>query len=518
MKLLSAEESRRLDRLTQEKFAVPSYSLMSRAGEAVALALAERWPESLAAGVLVVAGKGNNGGDGMVVARRLKDSGAKVRAVLLSRIAELKGDAALACREFLDAGGEVREALDESALAPIFAEPAAILVDAVFGTGLNATVSGLPLRAIELINACRAPVVAVDIASGVNADTGAIMGAAVSASLTVTFGLAKFGHFSYPGADFCGDLEIADIGFAPAAVEEISPRGRWLESADVRPLIRPRSANSHKGMFGHTLVIAGSLGKGGAPLLAARGALRMGAGLVTVAIPESVATIVAGGQAEIMTEPMPERDGHFEATESIARLNNVILGKDAVAVGPGIGVSDDTRQLIAFLIEQGARPDRPLLIDADGLNALAEIGCEAASRARGPVVLTPHPGEMARLLKSSTAEINADRITAARSLSQRTRAFVLLKGARSVIAGPGGETYINSTGNPGMGTPGMGDALSGMIAALMGQRMRPLDALALGVFLHGYAADRVARSRGAIGYITGDVIEDLPAALAALIS
>ncbi len=518
MKLLNAEESRQLDRLSQDKFGVPAYSLMSRAGEAVARIAAKRWPEALAAGVLIVAGKGNNGGDGMVAARHLKDSGAKVRAVLLARIADLKGDAARACREFVDAGGEVREAIDENALAAIFKEPAGIVIDAVFGIGLNAAVAGLPLRAIQLINASRVPVIAVDIASGVNADTGAIMGDAVKAALTVTFGLAKYGHFSYPGAELCGDLEVADIGFAPAAVDEIAPRGRWLEEADVRPLIRRRGANSHKGMFGHTLVIAGARGKGGAPLLAARGALRMGAGLVTVAIPDSVAAIVAGGQAEIMTEPMPDRDGHFDATGSIARLNDVISGKDAIAIGPGIGVSDDTKRLISYLIEDGARPNRQLLIDADGLNALAEIDCAAARRAQGPIVLTPHPGEMARLLKTSTAEVNADRVTAARILSERTGACVVLKGAHTVIAGVGGEIYINSTGNAGMGTPGMGDALSGMLAALLGQGMRAIDAMALGVFVHGYAADRVARSRGAIGYITGDVIEELPAALAALMS
>jgi len=515
VKLLSADESRRLDRLTQDNFGVPSYTLMSRAGKAVARAVSNRWPK---ARVLVIAGKGNNGGDGMVAARALRDSGAQVRAVLLARIADLKGDASRACREFVDAGGEVIEVADEQALAAIFAESVGVIVDAIFGTGLNAAVAGLPRRAIELINASNTPVAAVDIASGVNSDSGAIMGDAVKAALTVTFGLAKFGHMSYPGAGVRGDLEIADIGFAPAAVDEIAPRGRWLEPSDVRPLVRRRGANSHKGMFGHTMVIAGSRGKGGAPLLSARGALRMGAGLVTVAIPESVATIVAGGQAEIMTEPMPDSDGHFDAVRTIAQLNELIEGKDAIAVGPGIGLSDDTKQLIAFLIERAASPERPLLIDADGLNALAELDCQIASRAQGPVVMTPHPGEMARLLKSSTAEVNADRITAARTLSERTHGFVLLKGANSVITGPGGEIYINSTGNPGMGTPGMGDALSGMVAALLGQRMKPLDALALGVFIHGDAADRVARRRGEIGYITGDLIEELPAALAALIA
>ena len=514
MELLSAEESRRLDRLTQDKFGVPSYSLMSRAGEAVARAITKRWPR---ARVLLVAGKGNNGGDGMVVARCLRESGANVRAVLLARIADLKGDAARACREYCDAGGEVREIVDEQSLSAVFSEGADVIVDAIFGTGLNAAVAGLPRCAIELINSSRFSVAAVDIASGVNSDTGAIMGAAVKADLTVTFGIAKFGHFSYPGAGLCGDLEIADIGFAPAALDAIAPRGRWLQLDDIRPMIHPRVANSHKGMFGHTLIIAGARGKGGAPLLSARAALRMGAGLVTVAIPESVATIVGAGQAEIMTEPMPDRDGHFDAAGSIRHLTGLIEGKNAIAVGPGIGVSDDTKQLIAFLIEKAAHPERPLLIDADGLNALAQIDCATARRAKGPVVLTPHPGEMSRLLNSSTAEVNADRVSAARTLSDRTGAFVLLKGAHSVITGPGGEVYINSTGNPGMGTPGMGDALSGMIASLLGQRMKPLDAVALGVFIHGDAADRVARSRGQIGYITGDLIEELPAALTAML-
>jgi hydroxyethylthiazole kinase-like uncharacterized protein yjeF len=515
VELLSAEESRRLDRLTQDKFGVPSYSLMSRAGEAVARAIAKRWRR---ASVLVVAGKGNNGGDGMVVARRLHDDGVNVRTILLARVPSLKGDAALACREYLDAGGEVHEIVDERSLAAIFVERADVIVDAIFGTGLNAAVAGLPRRAIESINQSDAAVVAVDIASGVNSDTGAIMGVAVKAALTVTFGLAKFGHFSYPGAGLCGELEIADIGFAPAAIDEIAPRGRWLERGDLLPLMHPRLVNSHKGMFGHTLVIAGSRGKGGAPLLSARAALRMGAGLVTVAIPESVATIVGAGQAEIMTEPMPDRDGHFDAEGSIRHLTGLIEGKDAIAVGPGIGVSEDTRRLVTFLIEKAAGPDRPLLIDADGLNALAQIDCGSARRSQGPVILTPHPGEMARLLNSSTAEVNADRVSAARTLSGRTGAFVLLKGAHSVITCPGGEIYINSTGNPGMGTPGMGDALSGMIASLLGQRMKVLEALALGVFIHGDAADRVARSRGEIGYITGDLIEELPAALTAMLA
>jgi NAD(P)H-hydrate epimerase len=242
----------------------------------------------------------------------------------------------------------------------------------------------------------------------------------------------------------------------------------------------------------------------------------MGAGLVTAAVPESIQPIVAAGQAELMTEPIADRDGHFDGAHAPDALKMILDGKNALIVGPGIGVTDDTRRLIEWLISDAAERERPMLIDADGLNALAAIGCEALRHARGPVVLTPHPGEAARLLGVTTAAINDDRVSAARRLSDRTGACVLIKGARSVIASPNGDICVNSTGNPGMSTPGMGDALSGMVGALLGQHMRPLDALALGVFIHGYAADRVAARVGRIGYLAGDLIDELPATLEAL--
>ncbi len=503
MILLSAAESRELDRISTEKYGIPSYSLMTRAGEAVADALVERFPESTT-DILMVAGKGNNGGDGLVAASRLMRDGFGVRAVLLGRAADLKGDAARAHADFRSAGGELIEVTDASGLEAAIGKPSAV-IDAIFGTGLNAEVKGVPRRAIEIIESFGVPIVAVDIASGVNADTGAIMGAEVRAALTVTFGFAKFGHVSYPGAERCGQLRIVDIGFAPRAIEEIAPRGRFLERDDLRHLIHPRPENAHKGMYGHPLVIAGSRGKSGASLLASRAALRTGAGLVTAAIPETIASIVAAGQAELMTEPVADRDGHFDGAHAPDALKMILAGKSALIAGPGIGVSEDTKRLVEWLIAEACEPQRPLLLDADGLNALAEFGCESTKRARGAVVLTPHPGEAARLLGVSTTVINADRISAARRLAERTGASVLIKGARSVIASPAGDIYINSTGNPGMATPGMGDALSGIVGALLGQHMTALDALALGVFLHGYAADRVASRLGRVGYIAGDL-------------
>jgi NAD(P)H-hydrate epimerase len=358
--------------------------------------------------------------------------------------------------------------------------------------------------------------VAVDIASGVNSDTGAVMGAAVRAAVTVTFGFAKFGHVSYPGAGYCGDLKIVDIGFPPAAVEDVQPAGRYLEAADLRPLIAPRAADSHKGIFGHPLIIAGAMGKSGAAVLASRAALRTGAGLVTAAIPRCVAPVVAAGQAELMTEPMPDAGGHFSAPATIERLREVIARKTALVFGPGVDVNSDTMALIRFLVRECASAECPLLIDADGLNALAAIGCGLLRKGNGPFVLTPHPGEMARLLSLSTAAVNADRISAARRLCDLTGAHCLLKGNRTVIASPEGVLYVNSTGNPGMATPGMGDALSGILGALLGQGMKPHEAMALGVYVHGAAADRVARRLGPVGYLAGDLIGELPLTLAAL--
>ncbi|MGH7907468.1 MAG: NAD(P)H-hydrate dehydratase [Candidatus Binataceae bacterium] len=517
MKLLSASESRELDRLSREKYGIESYALMTRAGESVASSAARHWPDAIRNGVLVLAGKGNNGGDGFVAGRRLIQDGANVSALLLGRTGELKGDAKRAHDDFTAAGGAVIEAESESGLADAIGR-GAVIVDAIFGTGLNAEVAGLPRRAIELVNQAGTSVIAVDIASGVNSDAGAVMGVAVRADVSVTFGFAKFGHMSYPGAGLCGALEIADIGFAPGAVGDLDARGLYVEAEDIRALLKPRPMNSHKGMYGHPLIIAASRGKSGAALLTSRAALRTGAGLATAAIPESAAAIVASGQAELMTEPMPDLNGHFEARATIERLGALTGGNNVIITGPGIGVSRDTRELIEWLVETACELGRPLIIDADGLNVLAQIGPDFLRRSKGPIILTPHPGEMGRLLGCSAAKVNADRISSARRLAELTGANVLLKGNRSVMANPPGEIAINSSGNPGMSTPGMGDALSGIIGALAGQGLAPFDALKLGVFVHGYAADRVASQFAPVGYLTGDMIEEIPRALSALLA
>ncbi len=516
MILLRAAESRELDRLSQERYRVDSPALMTRAGEAVADKLLEHFPAAARAGVLTVCGKGNNGGDAMVAARRLGQRGVKVRVALVGSAGDLKGDALRAHDELARAGGVIVQTPGESDLEAAYGKRPGAIVDGIFGTGLNAPVRGVACAAIERMNALGAPIVAIDIASGVDSDSGAIMGVAARAALTVTFGYAKFGHVSYPGAEHCGELEIAEIGFASEAIGEIAPRGRFYQAADARAHLKPRAIDANKGNFGHPIIIAGSRGKSGAAILASRAALRSGAGLVTAAIPESIQAIVASAQAELMTEAIAEREGHFAGAAAAATLAHLLAGKSAIVFGPGAGMNDDTKDLLKWLLREGVAPERPMLIDADGLNALAAIGPAKAAAAAGPIVMTPHPGEMARLLGSSAAEVNTNRIGAARKLAELTGASVLLKGARSVIADASGRVTINSSGNPGMATPGIGDALSGIVGALMAAKMEPFEALALGVFLHGHAADRVAKRIGAVGYIADDLISELPAARASL--
>jgi ADP-dependent NAD(P)H-hydrate dehydratase / NAD(P)H-hydrate epimerase len=516
MILLNSAESREIDRLSQEKYGIPSYSLMTRAGESVADALMRVYADAAAGGVLAIAGKGNNGGDAFVAARRLHQNRVIVRAALLGNVGDLKGDAKRAHDDLVSAGGELITIASEDDLTAVLHYQPGVVIDGIFGTGLNSEVRGLARAAIEKINALKAFVVAVDIASGVDSDTGEVMGVAIEAAMTVTFGYPKVGHMSFPGARNCGELRIFDIGFAPQAIDETAPRARFVTTDEIGRFTAPRPMNSHKGMYGHPMVVAASLGKSGAALLASRGALRTGAGLVTAAIPACVQPIVAAGQAELMTEAIADRDGHFDGERAGAALSTMLAGKDALIVGPGIGLNSDTQRLIEWIITEASDPKLPILIDADGLNALAQLGCDRLKSARGAFVLTPHPGEAARLLGTSTTEINANRVGAARRLSERTGASVLLKGARSVIAGAHSELFVNSTGNPGMSTPGMGDALSGIVGALMARHLPPLDALVFGVFVHGYAADRVAERMGQVGYLAGDLIEELPAALQAL--
>jgi NAD(P)H-hydrate epimerase len=512
MLAVTAAEMRALDRLTIERYGTPGHVLMERAGAGAARVFWQEFPHVRAKPV-VVAGKGNNGGDGFVVARHLRGRRVRCDVVLLARAADVGGDAARHLRAFQRRGGRVIEAPGAGGIAAVRAalERSRVVIDAIFGTGLNAPVAGPTAEIIELINASGVPVFSIDIPSGLDADTGQPLGTAVQAEATATFGFPKVGQLLFPGARYVGTLVVVDIGIAAEAVGAVAPTTRLLCPSEVGPLLAPRPRDAHKGDAGHVLIVAGGRGKCGAAMLAARGAVRSGAGLTTLALPASEQRRAASTLLEVMTASLADAPDGLFGLPRLPELDAVLAAKDSVVAGPGIGVSEGSRALIRALVR---RSSVPLVLDADGLNCIADD--PAALRARSaPAVLTPHPGEMSRLCGRPVTDIQANRLAAARELAGRTGTYVVLKGARTVIAAPDGRALINATGNPGMASGGMGDVLAGVIGAFCAQGLAAFDAAALGVFVHGAAADLAARALGGeIGITASDVIDALPRAIA----
>jgi len=514
MKVVTGDTMQRMDRRAIEEFGIPGIHLMENAGRGCARAICERYGPPAGRLVLIVAGKGNNGGDGYVIARVLQENGWEVRTVVLAARHEIAGDA-LANLDRLDPA-TVTFSPSPSGLAPFgqYLERAAVVVDALFGTGLKSEVRGWLAEVIELINGAGKPVVAVDIPSGIDAGSGRVLGCAVRADLTVTFALAKLGHVLYPGVEYCGTLTVVDIGI-PSQVAADAEGVDFVDRELARLLLKPRDRQAHKGSFGHCLVIAGSTGKTGAAAMAANSAVRTGSGLVTLAVPASLNTILEIKTTEAMTLPLPD-DGTGRLTDlSAPAVLEALGGKSAVALGPGLSWHPDTACLIRRLV---VAIEAPLVMDADGLNALSEDIDLLMHRQCSCLVLTPHPGEMARLTRTSTAAVEEDRIGAARSFAGRYGVYLILKGARTVIAAPDGRIAINGSGNPGMASGGMGDVLTGIVASLLGQGYSPFDACRLGVYIHGHAADLVAADKGEIGMSAVDVQERLPWAFKTLIS
>lgn len=496
---LTAVEMRAVDAASAEH-GMPGSVLMENAGEALAQASIQQ--AAPGGRFFVLCGMGNNGGDGLVAARKLAGLGRAVFCELTGEGAALKGDAA---RNF--------EALKASGLeiAPInpdlMAGPGDVVIDALLGTGLSRAPEGRIADAIGRISAWRAAgakVVSADLPSGLDSDTGAPRAPCVTADLTLAFGYAKCGQVIEPGASRCGRLEIIDIGIPRAAEQVLHERPLFmLEEADVRGRVPKRSADSHKGTYGHVLIIGGSWGKTGAAALAARGALRGGAGLVTVATrPEALIPVMQHAPEVMGVELINEGPlGHRD----LNALLDAAEGKDAVVIGPGIPRGDDTATLLGALLEELTVP---CVIDADGLNALAgNLGL--LQRARSELVLTPHPGEMSRLLGLSTAEVQANRVSLARAFARDHQVMLVLKGARSLIARHDGTVFVNTTGNPGMATGGTGDVLSGLCGALIAQGLSTEDAALVGVWVHGLAGDVAKERHGEMGLVASDVVDGL---------
>ena len=417
------------------------------------------------------------------------------------------------CRRSRASEGRVEEvaALDQLPAVEKRLERCDVIVDALLGTGLNTAVRGLQAALIASMNASGVPIVSVDIPSGLHADSGQPVGSAVEAALTVTFGYPKLGQVLYPGTTQVGQLACVDIGIAPQALTEVAPQIHVLTRREMGGQIRTRHPESHKGDFGHLLVLAGARGKSGAAVLSASAALRTGTGLVTLAGPQGLIPIFSSVLLEAMTAPQPERvDGSLKLNVRV--LSQTLHGKSALVFGPGIGVSAETNRMARWLLKNS---QVPLLIDADGLNCVASQ-VAMLKTAKVPVVLTPHPGEMSRLAALSTADIQAQRLEVARQFATRYGCYLVLKGARSIIAAPDGRAWINPTGNPGMASGGMGDVLSGIIGGLLAQDYAPDEACCLGVFLHGAAADIFAQQHGQAGLLARDVIDNLPNTLRAL--
>jgi NAD(P)H-hydrate epimerase len=511
--LLTAEAMRAADRRAIDRLGVAGLVLMENAGREAVDLMERAFGPLRGRRVVVLCGRGNNGGDGFVAARHLEARGVRVDAWLAGAGGELRGEAAANLAILRQGGVPVREVVETAGgvdLGPLRAAlgTADLVIDALLGTGTRGAATGLVAAVIATVNESGRPVCALDLPSGLSADTGTAEGPAIRARLTVTFGLPKLGLFLGAGAVLAGRVEIADLG-VPRDWLATESSVALLEAGDVRAALPPRPLEAHKGRYGHVLVVAGALGKTGAAVLTCRGALRSGAGLVTCALPASQQPVVAGHLPEAMTEALPETVAHTPSAKAVDRILELAAARQSLVVGPGAGLDPETQALMREIARETACPT---VIDADGLTALVgQVGL--LREARGPRILTPHPGEAARLLGTSAGAVQADRLGSARRLAEASGAVVALKGAGTVVARPDGIATLNPTGNPGMATGGMGDVLSGIVGGLLAQGVEVAAATRAAVYLHGLAGDLLAAQTGGAGLLAGEVADLVPAAI-----
>jgi len=511
IRVATAAEMHELDRRAGDECGIPSLLLMENAGAETVREMLATFPEASRSRVLVLCGRGNNGGDGFVIARRLLGRGVSVRTILLAHREDVRGDARTNL-DILDKLGasplEIAAGSDLSAVQDAIGS-ADLVVDALLGTGAQGPARGSVADAIECLNRSGRPVVSVDIPSGLGADQPEPPGPAIRASLTVTFALPKRSLVLFPAAAHAGELRVVDIGIPRTLWADAPMDVGLLEPADVAPAFPARAAAAHKGSFGHVLVIAGSVGKTGAAALAALGALRVGAGLVTLAVPASLHDILETKLTETMTVPVPETEARTISREALDALLGLAHGKDAVAIGPGLGTHPSTQVLVRELV---TRLPIPLVVDADGINALAGAD-DCLRRAAGPRVLTPHPGECSRLLGVPSDVVLRDRIPLVQKTVADLRLTLVLKMARTLVGHPTRGVTIVPTGNPGMGTGGTGDVLTGLIAGMIARGVEPLLAARAGAYVHGLAGDLAAERLGQEAMLAGDLLERVPEAI-----
>lgn len=501
MKLAGCALARELDRYAIDELGIESIDLMARAGEHVAAAALELLGPG-GGRAAAICGSGNNGGDGMAAAAQLLRHGVETRVFLVAPRGKMTSDTAEMERRLRELGADTEE-FDGCADAREYILSCGVLIDAIFGLGMRAELSGAALTAAQLINSSKACVVSADVPSGVSADTGVVRGEAVKADITVTFTLAKPGHYLPPGCVYCGDVRVCGIGIPDDIARGAAQRLFTVEAEDIALPARERV--SHKGDYGRDLIFAGSIGYTGAPVIAARAATRLGAGLVHVGVPQTVYGIVAAKCEGEMAFPLPcGRDG--DLSDAAADLLQARMERcDAVLIGPGLGTGENTKKIILRLISESKKP---LILDADGINALAG-NIDILKSAPCPVILTPHDGEFGRLGGGEGAD---GRLGAATDFAAKNGCILVLKGYRTIIAMPDGSAYINTTGGPALAKGGSGDILAGMILALAGQGFPLKDSVLAAVYLHGLAGDMCAQRYGEYSVAVGDIIEALPAA------
>ena len=514
MNIVTATQMQALDRRTIVEARVPSPILMERAGSGAAHVIERLFAPVAGKRVTIVCGKGNNGGDGFVVARLLRRHRAIVKVLMLDSASALSRDAAAMYRRWLRVGGtSATTRFHSNDQAEALLTGSDFLVDALLGTGLSSNVTGIFAEAIALMNHAGRPIVAIDMPSGIHADDGRLLGAAVRASATVTLGLPKVGLYLGAGIDHAGEIHVVDIGIPAAYVNELDGRTLLMTKAAVRAALPARPASSHKGSYGHAGILAASAGKTGAAALAAKAALRVGAGLVTVGVPASVNDVLEAKLLEAMTAPLPETKARTLGRAGLDRILAFMQARTAIAIGPGLSTHPETVELVQALMRH---IDRPCVLDADALNALASRAA-LLTQCKVPPILTPHPGEMARLDVDATSQsVNADRFGTARRFARERGVFLVLKGARTVVARPDGLLMVCPTGNPGMATAGTGDVLTGMVVGLLAQGVPSWEAACAATFLHGAAGDLAAQRLGCAGMIAGDLLEQIPYALQAV--
>jgi len=511
MYLVTAQEMAQIDQFTIKTIGIPGVVLMENAARGTCQFFEEVLPDLLKRCVGVVAGPGNNGGDGFAIARILFGKGADVKVFCVKTPQYFPEDALINYEILKKLGVPIYFIDDPDSEGWEIISNSTVIIDALLGTGITREVTGIFKKAIDKINSMGVPILAVDIPSGIDGSTGRIMGTAVNAYATATFAFPKIGHVCWPGSRHTGTLKVIDIGIPNLALEHYKITRYLLTKEFMANVIEPRSPIIHKGQAGHVVILAGSPGKTGAAAMSALGAVRGGAGLVTLMIPKSLNPILEVKTTEPMTYLLPETDEQTVSLDALDQIMEFISNKQCLAVGPGVSLHPETQELVRRLIVQSPCT---VVADADALTAIAEH-IQILKDASSPIVITPHPGEMARLLEISTTEVQSDRLGIAETFAKDFGVVVVLKGHRTIVADPLGRVAVNTTGNPAMASGGMGDILTGLISALIAQGLDPFEAACVGVFVHGVAGDRVIEQHGwgTRGLAATDLLDKIPTIL-----